>query len=94
MIGGGEKAFPNDHDTQQKPKPVVPSKANEDRAARAVVFDSDLSRQINIVERLIGWLKEFRRIFARFEKSAKNFGGMIRLGFIQRYMRKILPDEV
>lgn len=75
-------------------KPVIPSKANEDRTARAVEFDSDLYRQRNIVERLIGWLKEFRRIFARFEKSAKNFGGMIRLGFIQRYMRKILPDDV
>ncbi len=75
-------------------KPVIPSKANEDRTARAVEFDSDLYRQRNIVERLIGWLKEFRRIFARFEKSAKNFGGMIRPGFIQRYMRKILPNGV
>jgi len=74
--------------------PVIPSKSNEDRNARAVEFDSDLYRKRNIVERVIGWLKEFRRIFARFEKSAKNFGGMIRLGFTQRYMRKIQPNEV
>jgi len=33
----------------------------------------------NIVERLIGWLKESRRIFSRFEKTAKNFGGMIKM---------------
>jgi transposase len=72
--------------------PVIPSKGNEDRNARAVEFDRDLYRKRNIVERAIGWLKEFRRIFARFEKSARNFGGMIRLGFIQRYMRKIHTD--
>ena len=26
-------------------------------------------------------------MFSRFEKSAKNFGGMLRMAFIQRYMR-------
>ncbi len=40
---------------------------HEDRVARAVEFDSDLYRQRKIAERLIGWLKEFRRIFARCE---------------------------
>lgn len=39
------------------------------------------------MERLIGWLKESRRIFSRFEKTAKNFGGMIKLAFIQQYLR-------
>ena len=67
--------------------PVIPSKANEDRDARQVDFDRELYRQRNIVERVIGWLKEFRRVFSRYEKTAKNFGGMIRLAFIQRYMR-------
>ena len=67
--------------------PVIPSKANEDRDARQVAFDRELYRQRNIVERVIGWLKEFRRVFSRYEKTAKNFGGMIRQAFIQRYMR-------
>lgn len=67
--------------------PVIPSKENEDHAARGVDFDRELYRKRNIVERLIGWLKEFRRVFSRYEKSAKNFAGMIRLAFIQRYMR-------
>lgn len=67
--------------------PVIPSKENEDSDARQVEFDRALYRKRNIVERAIGWLKEFRRVFSRFEKSAKNFGGMIRLAFIQRYMR-------
>jgi transposase len=67
--------------------PVIPSKANEDRDARPVAFDKDAYCDRNIVERLIGWLKECRRIFSRFEKTAKNFAGMIRLAFIQRYLR-------
>jgi hypothetical protein len=44
-------------------------------------------RQRNMVERLIGLLKESRRIFSRFEKTAKNFGGMLKLAFIQQYLR-------
>ena len=67
--------------------PVIPSKENEDRSARPVDFEKERYRQRNIVERVIGWLKEYRRVFSRFEKSAKNFGGMLRIGFIQRYMR-------
>ena len=67
--------------------PVIPSKANEDRDARPVHFDRDAYRARNIVERLIGWLKESRRIFSRFEKTAKNFGGMIKMAFIQQYLR-------
>ena len=70
-------------------EPVIPSKTNQDRDARAVGFDREAYRNRNIVERLIGWLKECRRIFSRFEKTAKNFGGMIRMAFIQRYLRLI-----
>ena len=68
-------------------KPVIPSKENEDRGARAVEFDRDAYRRRSIVESLIGWLKECRRIFSRFEKTAKNFGGIIKRAFIQRYLR-------
>ena len=67
-------------------QPVIPSRENEDRAARGVEFDQELYRRRNVVERLIGWLKESRRIFSRFEKTAKNFGGMITLAFIQQYL--------
>ncbi len=67
--------------------PVIPSKENEDRDARPVDFDRDAYRDRNIVERLIGWLKESRRIFSRFEKTAKNFGGMLKMAFIQQYLR-------
>ncbi len=67
--------------------PVIPSKENEDRDDRPVEFDRDKYRQRNVVERLIGWLKENRRIFSRFEKTAKNFGGFLKMAFIHRYLR-------
>ena len=70
-------------------KPVIPSKANEERESRVVAFDRKAYRDRNIIERLIGWLKECRRIFSRFEKTARNFGGMITMAFIQRYLRLI-----
>ena len=72
-----------EHDIQ----PVIPSKANEDRNARPVSFDRESYRDRNIVERLIGWLKECRRILTRFEKTAKNFAGMLTVSFIHRYLR-------
>ncbi len=68
-------------------RPVIPSKDNEDRDARPVDFDRDQYRQRNIIERLIGWLKESRLIFTRFEKTARDFIGMIKVAFIHRYLR-------
>lgn len=67
--------------------PVIPSKSNEDREARPVLFDAEMYRKRNIIERLIGWIKENRRIFSRFEKTAKNFGGMIKMAFIKCYLK-------
>lgn len=67
--------------------PVIPSKENEDQTARQVEFDKELYRDRNIVERLIGWMKECRCVFSRFEKTAINFCGMIKMAFIQRYLK-------
>lgn len=71
--------------------PVIPSKANEDRDARPVEFDKAAYRRRSIVECLIGWLKESRRIVTRFEKTATNFGAMVKLAFIHRYFRLCAP---
>lgn len=67
-------------------EPVIPSRENEDRDIRPVAFDKQAYRRRNIIERLIGWLKESRRILSRFEKTAKNFGGMLKLAFIKQYL--------
>lgn len=68
-------------------QPVIPTQRNQDRAARGIEFDANAYKQRNIIERLVGWLKESRRIFSRFEKTALNYGGMIKLAFIRRYLR-------
>lgn len=68
--------------------PVIPSKSNEDREARPVPFNGEAYRKRNIIERVIGWLKENRRVFSRFEKTAKNFGGMIKMAFIRSYLKQ------
>jgi len=77
----------DDYLIEQGIQPVIPSKENEDREARPVDFDREAYRERNIIERLIGWLKESRRIFSRFEKTAKNFAGMLKMAFIHRYLR-------
>lgn len=68
-------------------RPVIPSEENEDRAARAREFDRMAYRKRSIVDCLIGWLKECRRVLSRFEKSAKNFGGVIKMAFVERCLR-------
>ena len=73
-------------------EPVIPSRHNKDHDRRSLKFDRQAYRQRNIIERLIGWLKESRRIFARFEKTARNFGGFIKMAFIQRYLRLATTD--
>ena len=67
--------------------PVIPSKENQDRDARLVEFDVEQYRKRNIIERLIGWLKECRRVFSRYEKTAINFRGMIKMAIVQRYLK-------
>jgi len=39
------------------------------------------------VERLIGWLKESRRIATRFEKLGRHFHAMLTLAAIRRLVR-------
>ena len=45
--------------------------------------------QRNMVERLVGWLKEHRRIATRFEKLASSFLAMVKLSFVRRYFRML-----
>lgn len=69
--------------------PVIPTQENLKRDERPVPFVHQAYRQRNIIERLIGWLKECRRAQTRFKKTAKNFGGIIKMAFIERYFRSI-----
>lgn len=46
-------------------------------------IDRDAYRNRNAVERCFGRLKEYRRIAARYDKTARNYLAMIRLGYIR-----------
>ena len=63
------------------------------KRGRPPVFDSELYRKRNVIERCIGWLKQARRIATRFEKLALNFLAMLKLAMIQRYLRIYLRDR-
>ncbi len=73
--------------------PVIPSKKNEDRACRSVEFDTASYRRRSIIEQMIGWLKECRRMATRYEKLALNYLAMVKLSMIGRYLRLIAPAD-
>lgn len=58
---------------------VIPYKSNE----HPHMFDRELYRRRNVVERLIGWLKECRRVATR----GKHFLAMIKLAALRRLVR-------
>ena len=56
-------------------------------------FDKQKYRQRNIVERVIGWLKECRRIATRYEKKAVHFLAMVKIAIIRRLLKLELKDR-
>jgi transposase len=55
-----------------------------------VRFDKVRYKARNVVERLIGWLKERRRLATRFEKLAVNFLAMIKIAMTLWFLKKEL----
>lgn len=54
------------------------------RPGRKPAFDREEYRERNIVERVIGWLKNLRRIACRAEKLAVRYAGMVTVALIAR----------
>jgi transposase len=92
---GGDKAFDaqwiRDWLSERDIAPVIPNRS-ADPEDHLPDFDRELYRRRNVIERLVGWLKECRRLFARFEKTATNFLGFIKIGFIHYYLRLFCPE--
>jgi transposase len=65
---------------------VIPRFKNQ----RRVRFDRARSKQRNVVERLLGWLQERRRLATRFEKLAVNFLAMIKIAMMLWFLKKEL----
>ncbi|PQO28443.1 hypothetical protein DTL21_27970 [Bremerella cremea] len=62
---------------------------NEDRDVWFVTFNEETYRRRNIVERLIGWLKECRNFLTRFENQARNFLRILEWSFTQRNLKTL-----
>jgi len=69
---------------------VIPEKGNKANAVDHPDFDREAYRRRNVVERLFGRLKEFRRSFSRFEKTAVNYLGMIHATFVRLYLNEVV----
>ena len=65
---------------------VIPTKKDQRRRR----FDKARYKGRNVVERLIAWLKERRRLATRFEKLAVNFLAMLKVGMVLWSLKKDL----
>lgn len=61
---------------------VIPRRSDQRPSDRRHRFDTAVYIQRNRVERLVGRLKEFRRVATRFEKRAVHFLAMVTLAAV------------
>jgi len=73
-------------------EPLIPHRKLQDGKypARAAGFDRNQYKRRNVVERLIGRLKECRRIATRYDKLADSFRAFVLLGFIRVWGKNLL----
>ncbi len=88
----GDKAYAVRHAREwlkrRRIQDVIPTKSNQEPRKD---FDPEKYRRRNVVERLVGWIKEFRRVATRYEKLAVNYLAMLKLAMMRRYFR-VLAD--
>lgn len=71
-------------------KTVIPRKSNEKMASDCrSQLDRDVYRNRNVVEHCFGRLKEYRRIATRYDKTARNYLAMVKLGCIRLFYKKL-----
>ena len=66
-------------------EPVIPRRAAEPPLDEP--FDRVAYRGRNVVERCIGWLKESRRVFSRFDKLAVSYAAFLNLAILLRLLK-------
>lgn len=78
---GYSYAFVRDLLRRRRIKPLIPTRSDQPLDPS---FDRATYKRRNVVERLVGWLKERRRLCTRFEKLAESYLSMVKLAFIER----------
>lgn len=70
---------------------VIPSRKNRKEPRD---YDKHWYKMRNIVERTFNWLKRYRRIATRYEKTGQNFLGFFQLGCVMMLLRCQLAPKV
>lgn len=88
-LAGDKGCSSKDNRQELKARRITPVIAHRDNESERddATFDRETYRQRNIIERLIGWMKELRRIATRYEKLAVHYLGMLKLGMIRQYLK-------
>lgn len=75
---------------RRKIKAVIPTRKDQRRRPG---FDREAYRRRNVIERCLSWLKESRALATRFDKLAVNYLATVKLAILQRYLRKLAPND-
>jgi transposase len=65
-------------------EPVIPPKSNRNDPAD---YDKEHYKARNLIERFIGKLKHFRRVFSRFDKLAHNYLSFLHFASVLIWLR-------
>ncbi len=69
---------------------VIPYRSDQlVRMQEAPAFNRETYKRRNAIKRLVGWLKEHRRLATRFEKLALHYLPMAQLAMIRLYSRRM-----
>jgi len=64
---------------------VIPSRKDQPRQE---AFDRAAYRRRNLIERVVGWYKEYRALGTRYEKLAVNYVALWIMAIIEKLLRK------
>ena len=80
---------------QRGSTPLIPHRRLRDGSypASAEGFDKTQYKRRNVVERLIGKIKECRRVATRYDKLAESFRTFVLLAFIRIWLKDLLLDR-
>jgi transposase len=69
---------------------VIPTRSNQPRDEG---FAKATYKRRNIVERVVGWYKEYRRLGTRYEKLAVNYVAMWLVAIMEKALHRLLPNR-
>jgi transposase len=69
---------------------VIPTRKNRPRDEE---FDKEAYRRRNIVERVVGWYKEYRSLGTRYEKLAVNYVALWLVAIMDKALHRLFPNN-